>query len=565
MRAEALKGAAGRSMKAALVAGGLLSLGLALPAMAEESQADLVKRGEQLTIAGDCVSCHTAPNGKEFAGGLEMNTPFGTLSTPNITPDKKTGLGEWTESDFYTAMHKGIRRDGAYLYPVFPYTSFTKVREADVKAIWAYLQSLEPIDAPRKSSDMSFPFNIRAGLLVWRQLYFDQGTFRPDPSWSDEVARGAYLVEGLGHCGECHSPRDALGGTETDDSLAGGDVDSWFAPNISASLSSGIGGWSKEEVVHYLRTGAAKGKGTVFGPMQEVVHNSLSKLPDGDIEAIAAYLKVTPARNEAVDNQPDLDKRAGGLVYLNNCVACHQSNGDGIKGAIPNLAGNEAILGPQSDNVISVVLGGLPGGGSYGAMPSFAGKLSDQEVADVANYVRNNWGNFAPANATADLAASIRAKLNVPGADGSARPTAAFECPVPGNLDIKPPTLNLMKHATPAEVGNRVGIILAQIRRNHPNIGSAELVDSVAAAYCPILADDTSIDDESRHQFLASFIAKLQSQIAKETLPPGARILVQVPFNPEVLSKIEAAAQAAKESRADWIEKAAESQLTTQQ
>ncbi|GAB5467781.1 MAG: hypothetical protein Kilf2KO_08110 [Rhodospirillales bacterium] len=556
-----------RTAAAGLLASGLLvaSFGLgAIPAGADDAS-DLVKQGEQLAIAGDCVSCHTAPGGKPYAGGLEINTPYGSLSTPNITPDKQTGLGDWTEAQFYTALHEGIRKDGAYLYPVFPYPSFTKVREADVKAIWAYLQTLEPVSAPRKPSNMSFPFNVRAGLAVWRQLYFTEGTFRPDPKWSAQVARGAYLVEGLGHCGTCHTPRTALGGSESDQSLAGGDVDTWFAPDISSSLSSGIGDWSTEEIVHYLRTGAAKGKGKAFGPMAEVVHNSLSKLPDADIEAIAAYLKQTPARSDPTDNEPDLRKRAGGLVYINNCSTCHQPNGDGITGAIPNLADNSAILGEESNNIVSAVLGGLPGGGGYGQMPSFASKLTDKEVADVANYVRNNWGNFAPANATPDLVASIRSGLNVPSAGGDSRPTSAFLCPSPGDLDIKPATINLMRYATPSELGNRVGIIMAQLKRNHPGIDATQLVDDVAAAYCALLKDDSSIDDEQRHQRMVHFTAKLQSQIAKETLPPGARVLVQVPFSPEVLGKVEAAAAAAKEDRATWIEKAAEDRLTTQQ
>ncbi len=550
----------------ARTAGGLtLVFGLSLTTVAlADDTADLIAKGKELAIAGDCTSCHTAPGGKPFAGGLEMNTPFGSISTPNLTPDKATGLGDWSEDDFYTAMHEGIRRDGAYLYPVFPYPSFTKVREDDVKAIWAYLQSLDAINAPRKPLDMNFPFNIRAGLVVWRQLYFNEGTFRPDPKWSEEEARGAYLVEGLGHCGTCHSPRTALGGTETSDSLAGGNVDSWFAPDISSNIYDGIGDWSVDQIVEYLRKGSTKGKGHVFGPMAEVVHNSLSKLPDDDVKAMAIYLKATPSRAYPADFDPDLRKQAGGLVYLNNCSTCHQPNGDGIPKSIPNLAGNGAVTAEESNNVISAALGGLPGGGSYGAMPSFAGTLTDQEIADVVNYVRNSWGNYAPANATPDLVASIRSDLKLPSADGS-RPSTAFTCPDTSDLQISQATINLMRYATPGELGNRVGIIVAQLKRQHPDMDNTQIVDNVAAAYCPILKAEDGLSDAVRSDRMASFLAKLQSHLAKETLPEGSRILVQVPFSPEVLSQIEAAAKAANEERATWIEKAAEDRLKSSQ
>ncbi len=550
---------AGR-LGAACVALGLTFAG---PALAD-AQSDLVARGKELATAGDCTSCHTAPGGKAFAGGLEMNTPFGSLSTPNLTPDDATGLGKWSEADFYQAMHEGIRRDGAYLYPVFPYPSFTKVREDDVKAIWAYLRTLKPVNAPRKPSNMQFPFNVRAGLLVWRQLYFNQGTFRPDPKWSKEMARGAYLVQGLGHCGTCHSPRTILGGTETNDALAGGDVDTWFAPDISSNIYDGLGDWSIDQIVDYLRKGAAKSKGKAFGPMQEVVHNSLSKLPDEDIKAIAVYLKATPPESYPADSDPDLHKRAGGLVYLNNCSTCHQPNGEGIAGSIPNLAGNGAVAAEQPDNVISAALGGLPGGGKSPAMPSFAGTLTDQQIADVVNYVRNSWGNYAPANATPDLVASIRQKMNLPGADGSA-PSTAFTCPDNTNLQISPATLNLIRYSTPDEIGARLGIVLAQLKRQHPDMGRAELVDNVSAAYCPVLQADTGLTDQDRSQMMASFLAKLDSHLAKETLPPGSKILVQVPFSPDLLSKIEAAAKAANEERTTWIEEVLQEKLKDQQ
>jgi len=555
-------------------ASALLVALLAGPAAADDqvdldpNATDPVARGKYLATAADCAPCHTGPNMKPFSGGLIMDTPFGSLSTPNLTPDKETGLGEWNFAQFYQAIHRGIRRDGEYLYPVFPYPSFTKITEKDAKDIFAYLQSLEPVHAPRKESGMSFPFNIRASLVFWRQLYFDEGTFQPDPKVSDEINRGSYLVNALGHCGACHSPRTLLGGTEDDRAFQGGEVDTYFAPDITGSLADGIGGWTDEQLTDYLTKGAAKGKGTVFGPMAEVVNHSLSKLPASDIKAIVAYLKHTASLpKEDADNDPDLRKHAGAIVYLNNCAACHQPEGTGINGAVPNLKGNDAVMAGEPKNILSAVLGGLPGQGNYGQMPSFAPKLTDREVADVANYIRNAWGNSAPPSATPDMVASLRTALNVPEPAGL-RPNPDFVCPSPtggssgDGVTVPKPIMALMAHATPEEVGNRVHVIISQLHREKPNLSDAELTNMLVTAYCPILADAQDLSDEEKHQYLATFSSKIYQVLSKERLPPGSRILVQVPLAPDVLGKVEADAKAKKEDRAKWIEDAIEKALS---
>ena len=271
---------------------------------------DLVRRGEYLARLGDCVACHTAPGGKPYAGGLMINTPFGGIASPNITPDEATGIGGWTDEQFYRAMHEGRGVRGGYLYPAFPFTSFTKVSREDVLAIKAYLFSLEPVTAQRQPNTLQFPFNIRQSLLGWRELFFRPGTFKPDPARTTEVNRGAYLVEGLGHCGECHTPRNVLGATERNQALSGAIVDGWLAPNITSDMRQGIGGWSDTELAAFLKTGVAPAKGVVFGPMKDVVHDSLQYASDDDIRAIIAYLRTTAAQEQPAAPAAELEQGA---------------------------------------------------------------------------------------------------------------------------------------------------------------------------------------------------------------------------------------------------------------
>jgi mono/diheme cytochrome c family protein len=415
---------------------------------------DQTKRGEYLARAGDCFSCHTKPGGQPFAGGLRMDTPFGVLITPNITPDEETGIGQWTADDLYRAMHLGVNKAGQDLYPVMPYTFFTKVTREDVDDIYAYLRTVKPVSNRIDVNRLRFPFDIRLTQMAWRELYFTEGTFAPDPKKSAQWNRGAYLVEGLGHCGACHSPRTVLGGIKRGEQLTGARVDHWFALNLTGDLRRGIGKFSDTQLVAFLKRGAVKGKTTAVGPMREVVHNSLSYLTDDDLMAIAVYLKSQPARGKpspAVSSFKPNDKAA--RLYLDHCAPCHQAKGVGMPGAIPPLAGNPVVLAPDPSDVLSVVLGGVPARGGYMAMPSFA-SLRNDDIASIANYVRTSWGNTASQPVRADNVQAIRAAIGLAAAPATVKPVVAAASPVPASAHApasKPaPAATAPAPATPA-------------------------------------------------------------------------------------------------------------------
>ena len=328
---------------------------------------DVIARGKYLATVGDCVACHTkpGPGGVPFAGGQYVATPFGDLPTPNLTPDKETGIGTWSDADFYRAMHFGIRKGGANLYPGLPYPWFTHVTRDDVMAIKAYLFSLAPVHAPTPPNHMVFPFNIRTGIAGWNALYFKAGEFKPDASKSPEWNRGAYLVEGLGHCGDCHTPKNVALAPIQSEAFAGGNVDSWYAPNITSDPKQGIGTWSQATLVTYLKNGAMQGKGVVFGPMAQTVHDSLSHLTVEDLTAMAVYIKSLPPKSTYKRGTMVAggDNAAGQEVYLSYCSSCHQPNGQGLTGAVPNLADNGAVTAKGPQNVLRAVEGGLPAQG----------------------------------------------------------------------------------------------------------------------------------------------------------------------------------------------------------
>jgi mono/diheme cytochrome c family protein len=369
------------------------------------------KNGEYLALAGDCVSCHTAPGGKPYAGGLKMQTPFGFLLSPNITPDVETGIGSWSKDDFARALHDGINKKGQDLYPAMPFTSYTKVTRTDVDAIYDYLRTVKPVSNAVKVNQLDFPFNIRTSMLVWRELFFKRGFFKPDPKQSDVWNRGAYLVEGLEHCSECHSPRNIMGAIKPSKEFTGAVIDGWYALNLTSAPITGLGNWTIQDIANYLKTGKNPGKTTAFGPMQEVVHNSTSHLNAADLTAMATYLKSLPADSRLVADQRKLDmnKVEGARLYIDNCSGCHQSSGRGIVNVIPPLDGNPAIIAPNGADIIKVVIRGINARNGYIPMPAFASKLTDDEIATIANYVRSSWGNAASANVTAAQVKSVRA------------------------------------------------------------------------------------------------------------------------------------------------------------
>ena len=384
------------------------ALGFSVLSTAAQSS---VKNGEYLAAAGDCISCHTAPGGKPFAGGLKMETPFGYLLSPNITPDVETGIGSWSREDFARALHEGINKKGQDLYPAMPFTSYTKVSRADVDAIYDYLFTLKPVSNSVKVNQLDFPFNIRSSMIVWRELFFKRGFFKPDSKQSDAWNRGAYLVEGLEHCSACHSPRNLMGAIKPSKEFTGAVIDGWYALNLTSAPITGLGNWSTQDIANYLKTGKNPGKTTAFGPMEEVVHNSTRNLKEADLMAMATYLKSLPPNSSLMDDHRKLDmnKAEGARLYIDNCSGCHQSSGRGITNVIPPLDGNPAVIAPDGANIIKVIIRGINAGNGYIPMPSFASKLSDEEVATIANYVRTSWGNSASANVTAAQVKRVRA------------------------------------------------------------------------------------------------------------------------------------------------------------
>jgi mono/diheme cytochrome c family protein len=385
-----------------------LLFGSATAAYAQQAapNSELVARGEYLARAGDCIACHTPPEGRIFAGGRAMLTPFGTLYTSNITPDPETGIGKWSADDFYKTMHNGRFPDGGLIYPAMPFASYTKVTRADSDAIFAYLMSIPPVQQRNRPHELRFPYDNRSLILGWRTLFFREGEYKPDTTKSAEWNRGAYLVEGLGHCGMCHSPINALGGTSQSDAFKGGliPMQNWYAPSLTSNREGGLGDWNIKDITDLLKTGISA-RGVVYGPMAEVVHNSLQYLTDEDTRAMAVYLKgiaepspPPPPSSALPKTESSLLISLGKTVYDARCASCHGLHGEGRPPHWPPLAGNQSIEMESPVNAIRMVLnGGYPPGTAgnprpYG-MPPFAGLLSDNEVAAVVSYIRTAWGN----------------------------------------------------------------------------------------------------------------------------------------------------------------------------
>jgi mono/diheme cytochrome c family protein len=405
------------SRGAALLAASLLAtaaLGTA-PARAEADNYTEVARGRYLAKLGDCMACHIGKDGTSLAGGHQLETPFGNISVPNISPDIDTGIGHWNADDFYRAMHEGKRPDGTQLYPAFPYTSFTLMPRRDTDAIFAYLRTLPPVDNAVGRDTLPFPFDIRMLMIGWNFFNFTPGEFRPDPQRSAEFNRGAYLVEGPGHCGLCHTPRNIMGGDKGDKLLQGGELQGWFAPNITADRQLGIGDWPEAEIVDYLKTGHTA-RSAASGPMAEVVTYSTSQMTDADLKAIAVFLRERAPEAAAAPAAPlaaeDPRMKAGAAIYADTCSACHAGNGGGADGIFPRLANNQVVRQLEPTTILRVVLQGARSAASpleptAPAMPSLGWRLNDQQVADVATFIRNSWGNAAPA-VSADAVRKMR-------------------------------------------------------------------------------------------------------------------------------------------------------------
>ncbi|NUR45619.1 MAG: c-type cytochrome [Sphingomonas sp.] len=375
---------------------------LAPPDAAGQLSSDPVARGRYLAVASDCAACHTNPGGQPFAGARPIRTPFGIIYSANITPDPKTGIGNWTESDFYRAMRKGVAHGGKNLYPVFPYTYFTRMSRDDIDALWAYLRTLPPTYQVKPRNKLPFPLNIRPLMSLWNALFFRPREFRTDPNMSAEWNRGAYLVWGPGHCGGCHTPKNFLGADRKKRALQGYTLDDWAALDLTGSVRTGLAGWDRSEIVEYLRSGR-NARTTASGPMQEVIYDSTSRMSDSDLSAIATYLKrLPPGRGMKAFRQPDeAMMRAGQAIFEDNCSECHGLGGEGQPRHFPPLAGNNAVQARDPTTIVRIILEGsrsvpTPAMPTAPAMPPFAWRLKDSQIASVATFVRNSWGNSAP-------------------------------------------------------------------------------------------------------------------------------------------------------------------------
>jgi mono/diheme cytochrome c family protein len=380
--------------------------GPAPTATAKLSADEKIARGAYLAKAGDCMACHTTRGGVAFAGGRALKTPFGNVISPNITSDKETGIGNWSAGDFWHALHNGKSKDGRLLYPAFPYTSYTRVTRDDADALYAYFQSVPAAKQANQPHDLRFPYNQQFMLAAWRALYFRPAVYREQTGQTVDWNRGAYLVEGLGHCSACHSQRNTLGASG--DSLSGGliPVLGWYAPSLTADSEAGLGEWLPEHIRQLLKTGASP-RSTVFGPMAEVVQQSLQHLSDADINAMAIYLKSLKGKDEKSEYERDKSseaqafREAGARIYDKHCVECHGTQGNGLPPGYPPLSGNRALTTTEAVNPIRIVLNGGFAPGTAGnprpyGMPPFGHVLNDTEVAQVVSFLRSSWGNNAP-------------------------------------------------------------------------------------------------------------------------------------------------------------------------
>jgi mono/diheme cytochrome c family protein len=383
------------------------------------AQASIIERGEYLAKAADCMVCHTTPGGKEYAGGLGFKLPFGTLYSTNITADKDTGIGNYSDQDFLNAMHRGVRRDGARLYPAMPYTSYTYVSDEDALAIKAYLFSLPPVKATPPENTLAFPFNQRWAMMFWSAVFNPDTRFEPDSSKSPQWNRGAYLAEALAHCGECHTPRNLAFALNNRRKFAGAVTAGWRAFNISSDKATGVGSWRDDDLISYLSTGHAAGHGTASGPMGEAVDHSFSQFASEDIRAIVAYMRSVPAVASTdlpatlAPLAPASHKEGGTIadargkqMFEGACVSCHGWSGQSAVSHFATLTGAWAVNDPGATNVAQIVISGTRRHTPDGAlsMPAFGNAYSDDEIAAVTNYVTARFGSQGSKLTAADIA-----------------------------------------------------------------------------------------------------------------------------------------------------------------
>jgi mono/diheme cytochrome c family protein len=384
-----------------------------------------IERGRYLVVIADCAACHTADPSKPLAGGRPIETPFGTLLAPNITPDEDTGIGNWSDDEFDAALRRGVLPNGKRLYPAMPYSYYTRMSRSDVTAMRAYLATLHPVRNPVQSDQLPFPLSVRSVMAVWDALYFSPGVYRPDPKQSTSWNRGAYLVLGPGHCGACHTPKTLMGGDKSREALEGYNLQGWFAPSITNDAEEGVGRWSADDLVAYLKTGHNRFS-AAGGPMGEEVQDSSSQWSLEDLRAVALYLKnphgeapagagstsaaaaaAPPATGTSLAAN-DARMVAGANIYSDLCSACHAPDGTGVAYLIPNLAGSPNVAQRDPTTLIRVILQGARSVATQEEptdpmMPTFGWQLTDDEIAAVTTYIRNSFGHAAGAVNASDV------------------------------------------------------------------------------------------------------------------------------------------------------------------
>jgi mono/diheme cytochrome c family protein len=395
-----------RSAAAAAGVGFLLLIGCSVTPAADPDPQEFtqIEKGRYLALVSDCVSCHTVPGaGTPFAGGRTIETPFGGIVAPNITPDRETGIGAWSDAEFDAALRKGVRRDGSLLYPAMPYNAYTKMSREDVRDIRAYLATVTPVKKLVTAKSLPFPYKYRSALHLWNALYFKEGEYEPDPKQSVEWNRGGFLVEGPAHCGACHTPKSSLGGDKKSRYLQGADIQGWFAPNITNDSRVGLGAWSTEDFVAYMKTGHNRVTAAT-GPMAEAVCLSSSQMTNEDLKAISTYLKTVSGGEGAPKplGAEDPVMRAGAAIYRDQCSACHGLDGHGIPQLFPSVADSSIARSSDPTTSIRIVLRGARSVGTAAeptapGMPSYGWQLADDQVAAVLTYIRNSWGGSAAA------------------------------------------------------------------------------------------------------------------------------------------------------------------------
>ncbi|MEX0954036.1 MAG: c-type cytochrome [Rhizobiaceae bacterium] len=386
-----------------------------VPVAAQETVYSQVERGRYVLITGNCQGCHTAPGEEPFAGGRGLQTPFGTIYTPNITFEPETGLGRWSRDDFWRAMHEGMAPDGSRLYPAFPYPHFSKMPRAEVDALYDYLATLPRVKKEKPENELPWPLSWRASLAGWQWMFFDPGVFEPNPEKSDQWNRGAYLVEGPAHCGGCHTEKNVAGADKESRHLMGGQLENWAAPDIRAGPNGGLADWSEDDIVEFLETGR-NAHTAAFSIMSEVIEYSTQHMAKDDLRAIATYLKDMEGEERSVPAEPgEAVMEAGTAIYFDSCSACHASDGSGVPRFFAPLAGSGKVNGEDPTTVIRVILEGARAVPTKAhpsplTMPAFNWKLTDEQVAAVATYVRSSWGNRGSPVSASDVA-DLRQRL----------------------------------------------------------------------------------------------------------------------------------------------------------